>query len=766
MRQSFLAPLSTIKIIATFKTNKDSFMQTILLVPTGRGIGLTSSALGLIRTLQHAGIKAGFMKPFSQDDSFDTQHTLDSSSELARRTFGLNPPSSIPRNRVERTLSNGTLDDIMEEVVVKQQQLAKDYDVAICEGLQPTEEVNYATDVNHALSNALDAKVILVSKADLNKPELLADKLDVHSREYGGIAGLRTIGCILMRAKNVPVSPSAVSSGHASTDHASTNGVSTNLSATDSGSAPLPGSAKLDLEDTFVAAMKAHAPAFATEKFHLIGVVPFSDILSVPRTWDIAQNLGATWLNEGNAKSRRVLNTSLTARTISRIGEVFKPGTLIVTPGDREDLLLATAMAEVNNILMAGIVLTGDIIPNKTVLDLCKPALSAGLPVMSVKTNSLETVHNLSNITNEIPQDDVERAKKVTEFVAAHLDIDWINDYFKRDYKVRMSPSAFRHQIVSKSQKAKMRIVLPEGSEPRTVEAAAICQSRGIANCVLIARRKDVEKVANDRGVTLPNDIEIIDPDTIDINKYIAAFVERRKGKATPEQAAEQLKDTVVLGTTMLHLDEVDGLVSGAIHTTANTVRPAFQLIKTAPEYSLVSSIFFMLLPEQVVVYGDCAINPDPNAQELAEIAIQSAASAKAFGIEPKVAMISYSTGSSGTGADVEKVIEATRIVKERAPDLVIDGPLQYDAAFVSSVGKSKAPDSPVAGQANVFIFPDLNTGNTTYKAVQRSANVVSVGPMLQGLNKPVNDLSRGALVDDIVYTIALTAIQASSDEV
>jgi len=206
----------------------------------------------------------------------------------------------------------------------------------------------------------------------------------------------------------------------------------------------------------------------------------------------------------------------------------------------------------------------------------------------------------------------------------------------------------------------------------------------------------------------------------------------------------------------------VDGLVSGAVHTTANTVRPAFQLIKTAPQYHQVSSIFFMLLPEQVVVYGDCAVNPDPDAETLAEIALQSAHSAQAFGIEPRVAMISYSTGDSGTGADVDKVREATRIAKQRAPDLLIDGPLQYDAAATESVGRQKAPDSPVAGRATVFVFPDLNTGNTTYKAVQRSARVVSVGPMLQGLNKPVNDLSRGAMVDDIVYTIALTAIQAS----
>jgi len=211
----------------------------------------------------------------------------------------------------------------------------------------------------------------------------------------------------------------------------------------------------------------------------------------------------------------------------------------------------------------------------------------------------------------------------------------------------------------------------------------------------------------------------------------------------------------------MLAVNDVDGLVSGAVHTTANTIRPALQLIKTAPDARLVSSVFFMLMPEQVLVYGDCAVNPDPNAEELADIAIQSADSAKAFGVEPRVAMISYSTGSSGSGSDVEKVREATRIAREKRPDLIIDGPMQYDAASVESVGRQKAPDSEVAGRANVFIFPDLNTGNTTYKAVQRSANVLSVGPMLQGLRKPVNDLSRGALVDDIVYTIALTAMQA-----
>jgi len=308
---------------------------------------------------------------------------------------------------------------------------------------------------------------------------------------------------------------------------------------------------------------------------------------------------------------------------------------------------------------------------------------------------------------------------------------------------------------------AARRIVLPEGDEPRTVEAAAICQSKGIARCVLLAKPEAVREVAANRGITLPEGLEIIDPDTIR-EQYVAPMVELRKNKGlTPGLARQALEDSVVLGTMMLQQDDVDGLVSGAVHTTANTIRPALQLIKTAPGASLVSSVFFMLMPEQVFVYGDCAVNPEPTAEELADIAIQSAESAKAFGIDPKVAMISYSTGTSGSGADVEKVKEATRLAQEKRPDLLIDGPLQYDAASVPSVGRQKAPDSKVAGQANVFVFPDLNTGNTTYKAVQRSANVLSIGPMLQGLRKPVNDLSRGALVDDIVYTIALTAIQA-----
>ncbi|MGL4795599.1 MAG: phosphate acetyltransferase, partial [Aeromonas jandaei] len=377
--------------------------------------------------------------------------------------------------------------------------------------------------------------------------------------------------------------------------------------------------------------------------------------------------------------------------------------------------------------------------------------------------NTWQTAVSLQNFNVDIPEDDRERIELVQDYVAGHIDKHWIESLtISSTRSRRLSPPAFRYQLTELARQANKRVVLPEGDEPRTIKAAAICAERGIARPVLLGNPEEIRRVAEQQGVVLTDRVEIIDPAVVR-ERYVPRLVELRKNKGMTEVVArEQLEDNVVLGTMMLERNEVDGLVSGAVHTTANTIRPPMQIIKTAPGSSLISSIFFMLLPDQVLVYGDCAINPDPTAEQLAEIAIQSADSAAAFGIEPRVAMISYSTGTSGAGADVEKVREATELAKAKRPDLIIDGPLQYDAAIMENVAKSKAPNSPVAGKATVFVFPDLNTGNTTYKAVQRSADLVSIGPMLQGMRKPVNDLSRGALVDDIVYTIALTGIQAA----
>ncbi|MFO7647978.1 MULTISPECIES: phosphate acetyltransferase [Halomonas] len=711
--------------------------QVLLLVPTGEGAGLTSACLGLIQALDTIGLKAGFLKPLRQDEL--NGPGPDRSCALVSSTLGLHPPAPIPQAEMERLLREDRLDVLMEQVVELQDRALSTAgdgmpELLVMEGLVPTRHASYATQVNAQLAHALNARIILVGSGDLAEPQALAEQLDMHARAFGGIGSARTLGCILMRLHNLPGG------------------------GDDSGLAA--GTAAPTLDEPLLAELRRHSPALATDRFHVIGMVPYAPALSAPRVLDVARALGATVLNEGEPE-RRVLSTSLCARSASNALHIFKPGSLVVASGDRDDVVLASALATMNGVPLAGVLLTNGFLPGENMIEMCRPALKTGLPVISVETDSFTTAKNLGQMGNDIPMDDLERAERVANFVAAHIDLQWLKDHLSRGYTRRLSPSAFRHQLVKLAQQADRRIILPEGAEPRTVEAAAICQRRGLARCVLLGKREEIEEVARQRGIALPEGLEIIDPDHIR-ERYVAPMVERRTGKVNALTAEAQLHDNVVLGTMMLQLDEVDGLVSGAIHTTANTVRPAFQLIKTAPGYRQVSSIFFMLLPEQVVVYGDCAVNPDPDAEALAEIAIQSARSAQAFGIEPRVAMISYSTGESGGGADVEKVRQATRLAREQAPDLLIDGPLQYDAAAIESVGRQKAPDSPVAGRATVFVFPDLNTGNTTYKAVQRSARVVSVGPMLQGLNKPVNDLSRGALVDDIVYTIALTAIQAA----
>ena len=708
-------------------------MKTIVLVPTGEGVGLTSACLGLIFALESQGIKAGFLKPFSQEQH-DT--TADRTTALFRHVSKNETVEPIAYSKIIQQINADHSDELLEAAVHLHRQIAKNHDVIIVEGLVPNGRDAFASELNAQLAQALDAKVVIVSNADIQNPVAAAEKVEGQLRHLGGASNSRTAGVLFMRTKGL---------------------------SEESAQIPVTMDPNLRLVDdtsNFVQAIQKTHPQIGSEKLPVIGLVPFSNTLSVPRMSDIAQHIQAEWINLGEAQQRRVLHSSLIASNIAHELHKFVAGELIISASDRIDVLLAGSLASSNGIPLAGLVLTEQYAPNPQVMDFCQTAIKQGLPILHTQLSTFDTAQKLSNLSNEIPVDDTERAEQVTRFVSSHINLDWIAQLINGSYQPRLSPSAFRHELVQKSIAAKKRIVLPEGDEPRTIEAASICQSRGIAHCILLAKPEAVIEVAKARNITLPDSLEIIDPDSIR-EQYVEKMVELRKGKLSDIQAREQLQDTVVLGTMMLALDQVDGLVSGAVHTTANTVRPAFQLIKTAPDYSLVSSVFFMLLPDEVYVYGDCAINPDPNAEQLAEIAIQSADSAKAFGIDPRIAMISYSTGTSGAGAEVEKVAEATRIAKERRPDLLIDGPLQYDAASVESVGRSKAPDSKVAGRANVFIFPDLNTGNTTYKAVQRSANVVSVGPMLQGLNKPVNDLSRGALVDDIVFTIALTAIQS-----
>ncbi len=695
-------------------------MHTFLLAPTGFGVGLSSISLGVVQTLLRSGLKVGFFKPIAQPHTDD--EGPERSSALMEATHGIRQPKALSLSYVERLIGNGQLDELMEEIVSMHQQIQAEYDIIIVEGMTPSRQANYAERINAYLAKTMDAEVILVSAPSSDDLNELSDRIEMQAQLFGGTQDPKVLGVIINKVTETHIG-------------------------------------------AFVERLKSHLPALRKGDLHLIGCIASKEELNNARTSDFAQLIKAKVHNTGDIDQRRVQKVILCSRTVANIVPLLQPGVLVVCPGDRDDIILAVSLAEMNGVLLAGLLLTGDLTPNPSIMDIGEHALKGDLPVMSVATGSYDTAYNLTRLYKGIPISDTVRAKAVTEYIAGHLDQEWLTARCSTTRQLLLSPPAFRHQLVKRAQAANKRIVLPEGNEPRTIQAAAICQKRGIARCVLLAKPEEVHAIAKAQGIDLPADLEIIDPESI-LQTYIAPMVELRKDKGlTAQLAAVQLEDNVVLATMMLAEDDVDGLVSGAVHTTASTIRPALQLLKTAPGYNLVSSVFFMLLPDQVLVYGDCAVNPDPNATQLAEIALQSAESAKAFGIDPRVAMISYSTGDSGTGAEVEKVREATRIARELNPSLPIDGPLQYDAASIESVGRSKAPDSLVAGRATVFIFPDLNTGNTTYKAVQRSANVISVGPMLQGLRKPVNDLSRGALVDDIVFTIALTAIQAASQD-
>ena len=710
--------------------------RTIMLIPTGTNVGLTGVSLGVIRAMERQGINLNVFKPIAQPRAGGD--APDNTTTLVSNNTSIPTLKPLKMSHVENLLGLNQQDVLMEEIVALYAENTKGADVVLVEGIVPTTDYPFANELNNNIAKTLGAEIIFVVNMGKDSPEQLKDRIEIARSNFGGIKNDKIIGVIVNKV-NAPVEeqnlarPDVVEIYHT----------------------PNFDGKKITIKD-----LNEHSP------LPVLGCIPWNIDLSACRTYDIANHLQAKIINEGGIKNRRIKHVSFCSRSVPNIINHLQPNALLVTSADRADVLVTICLAAMNGVAIGGVLLTGGYDIDENVSKLCQPAFDTGLPVFTVKTNTFQTSINLQQFNLEIPVDDKERMDNTQNFVADHIDASWVKSLKEIVSSAhRLSPPAFRYQLTELARNAKKVVVLPEGDEPRTIKAAAICAERQIAKCVLIGNPDEVRKVAASQGVTLGAGVEIVDPERIR-DKYVPRLVELRKNKGMTEVIArEQLADNVVLGTMMLEANEVDGLVSGAVHTTANTIRPPLQLIKTAPGSSLVSSVFFMLMPDQVYIYGDCAINPDPNAQELAEIAIQSADTAIAFGIEPRVAMISYSTGSSGQGADVEKVKEATRIAQEKRPDLMIDGPLQYDAAVMPDVAKSKAPNSQVAGKATVFIFPDLNTGNTTYKAVQRSADLVSIGPMLQGMRKPVNDLSRGALVDDIVYTIALTAIQSAQEQ-
>ena len=492
--------------------------------------------------------------------------------------------------------------------------------------------------------------------------------------------------------------------------------------------------------------------------------------LDTPTVAEIKNKLGCVHIYGEEKDLRRVVKQSkIAAMKLDNFLQYIEDGDLVITSGDRSDIIVGCLSTVFSNNYpnISGILLTAGMMPHKSINKLIAGFKDLSVPILSVDNGTFDTAVNVAKVPATITPQSVRKIALAMGLFSSNVNIDEIEKCIETESSMSsITPIMFEYALFERARKNRKKIVLPESDDERILRATEILLRRDVADIILLGVEEEVLR----KSATLGLDISkatIIDPLTSPLmEEFVTSFYEMRKAKGLSlDVARDSMMMKNYFGTMMVYLGYADGMVSGAIHTTQETIRPALQIIKTKPGISIVSSLFFMCLDTRVLVYGDCAVNQDPNAEELAQIAISSADTAKIFGISPKIAMLSYSTGDSGKGEEVEKVRLATKIVKETRPDLLVEGPIQYDAAIDPIVAKTKLPNSKVAGEATIFIFPDLNTGNNTYKAVQRSSGAVAIGPVLQGLRKPVNDLSRGCLVPDIVNTVAITAIQAQTND-
>ncbi|PSL03206.1 phosphate acetyltransferase [Haloactinopolyspora alba] len=509
--------------------------------------------------------------------------------------------------------------------------------------------------------------------------------------------------------------------------------------------------------DAVRAALRDHGTAYA---------LPERPLLSAPTVGDLLHASGGELFRGDPARLGREAGGLVVAgMTVPHVLDRLVDDGVVITPADRTDVVLGvlTAHASTTFPTLAGVVLNGGFeLPPQIVQVI--DGLDLGLPIVTVPGDTFQTATTLAAVRGRLTHDSTRKVQTALALFDDHVDAAELLDRLDVARSDVVTPLMFEHELIERARAGPRHVVLPEADDDRVLQAADTVLRRGIADVTLLGRRDDVDAAAVRLGLDL-DAAQVVDPAGAEPRERLAreyAALREHKG-VTMEAAREQVADVSYFATLMVLLGLADAMVSGAAHTTAHTIRPSFEVVKTVPGVSVVSSVFFMCLPDRVLVYGDCAVNPDPTAEQLADIAISSASTAAQFGVEPRIAMLSYSTGESGSGSDVDKVREATTLVRDRRPDLSVEGPIQYDAAVDASVARTKMPGSDVAGRATVFIFPDLNTGNNTYKAVQRSSGAVAVGPVLQGLRRPVNDLSRGASVRDIVTTIAITAIQAQS---
>lgn len=497
----------------------------------------------------------------------------------------------------------------------------------------------------------------------------------------------------------------------------------------------------------------------------LVNTIPLISSLNNPTMQEIVNELNAKVLFGESYLNNEIGHFSVGAMQLHNYLVHLDNNALVITPGDRSDIILGALQANesANYPTISGIILTGNIVPEESILKLIE-GLSAIVPIIAVDGGTYNITNRIGAIKSKIYANNTHKIETSITTFEKYVDNEALSQRLITFEAEGMTPKMFQYNMVKRARQHRKHIVLPEGNDDRIIIAASRLLAMDVVDISIIGDKKQIENKVTELGISLDfSKVNIINPIESEFYEdYANTYYELRKAKnVSITMARDLMEDVSYFGTMMVYKGHADGMVSGAAHTTQHTILPALQFIKTKPNSSVVSSVFFMCLEDRVSVFGDCAINPNPTAEQLAEIAISSAESSSAFGIEPKIAMLSYSSGASGKGDEVDKVRTATEIVKQKRPDLKIEGPIQYDAAVDRAVGKSKMPDSEVAGQASVLIFPDLNTGNNTYKAVQRETGALAIGPMLQGLNKPVNDLSRGCTVDDIINTVVITAIQA-----
>lgn len=700
--------------------------KNLFITATEAKSGKSAICLGVMELLLRNVDRVGFFRPLINvgPDSRKKDHDIDLISSHYKLEIPYQEMCAHTTSEADRLIAFAKQDELLEGIFNKYRELEDNYDFILCEGTDFEGSTSaFEFDINADIANNLACPVLLVASAY----EKTVDET-IRSIEMS-VESLLDKGCDL---------------------------VATIIN-------------RVDPEDGKIIVNKLKRDILNSKQ--LIYTIPEEKSLGNPTVGEIIKALNAEILYGEEELNRHVYSFTVAAMQLRNLLDRIEYGTLIITPGDRSDVIVAclSAVSSTSMPNISGIMLTGGLKPEAPIRKLIEGFTNI-VPIFSVQENTFPAARIVDNVHAVISPEDQRKITRALAIFEKNVNVEELGRKIIKTQTTIMTPKMFEYGLLQKAKMLKQHIVLPEGSEERILRAGEIILRRGVAKITLLGEEKKIREKIFQLGLRM-EEINIIEPQKSPFfEDYVQTYYSLREHKGvTIDNARDIMVDVNFFGTMMIYNGHADGMVSGAVHTTGDTLRPSFQIVKTKPGCSIVSSAFFMCLPDRVLIYGDCAVNPNPNAEELAEIAINSAQTARIFGIEPRVAMLSYSTGESGTGADVDKVRKATEIArkisKKTGLDLKLEGPIQYDAAVDLAVAKTKIPDSEVAGRATVFIFPDLNTGNNTYKAVQRSAGAVAVGPILQGLNKPVNDLSRGCTVPDIVNTVAITSIQAQAQK-